>query len=192
MSIFFRIPCLFLCGCLLFGEILCGFESARAEGNESRPMKLGALLHLTGDLAPQGAALRRGIELAADEINAARGPDDPSLEVIYEDTALKSEIAFKAGKKLLEVDNVQAALVATSAETKAAGTIFERRKVPLVCLWDSSPIIEQIGDYVFGIGTWTPSVGETVAKYMYTTLGIRRAAVINSVDEWSLEVSKSF
>jgi branched-chain amino acid transport system substrate-binding protein len=156
------------------------------------PVKLGALIHLTGDLASQGTAFRQGIELAVSEINSNRLPTDRTLEVIFEDTALKPELAFKAAKKLLEVDGVVAGFVSTSAETKSAGTLFEAKRIPLICMWDSSPEVEAIGNYVFGIGTWTPSAGEKVAEHMFKVLGIRKAAVINNIDEWSLTVSEAF
>lgn len=156
------------------------------------PVKLGALIHLTGDLASQGSAFREGIELAVSEINSSRKSTDKVLEVIFEDTALKPDQAFKAAKKLLDVDGIVAGFVSTAAETKSAGILFERTRIPLVCLWDSSPEIEGIGNYVFGIGTWTPSAGKKVADHMFNVLRVRRAAVINNIDEWSLSVSEAF
>jgi branched-chain amino acid transport system substrate-binding protein len=159
-------------------------------GNAS--IKIGALLHLSGDLAMQGAAFREGIELAVASINSSGGIGGTPIAVVFEDTELKPSVAYKGAKKLLELDGVVAGLVSTSAETKAAGSLFEAKKVPLICLWDSSPEVERLGQHVFGIGTWTPSAGEKVAEYAYHKLGTRRAAVIFQEDEWALTVTEAF
>lgn len=164
--------------------------SIQSSAADSKPIRIGALLHLTGDLAPQGAAMREGIELAVAEVNSQAA--SPTIEAMFEDTALKPAQAYKAAKKLLEVDEIVAGLVSTSAETKSAATLFQRKQIPLISLWDSSPTLEALGRNVFGIGTWTPSAGEKVAQHIFNSLHLRRAAIINNIDEWSLEVSDAF
>jgi branched-chain amino acid transport system substrate-binding protein len=167
-------------------------NAAPAAADLPQSVKIGALLHLTGDLAMQGAAFRQGIELAAASINKSGGINGVPISLVFEDTQLKPSVAHDGAKKLLEVDHVVAGLVSTSAETKSAGSLFESKKVPLICLWDSAPEIERLGQYVFGIGTWTPSSGTKVAEYSFNNLGARRAAIINNVDEWALSVSEAF
>lgn len=46
------------------------------------PIKVGAILHLTGDLSMQGEAFQEGLVLAAKEINSKGGVHGRPLEVI--------------------------------------------------------------------------------------------------------------
>ena len=163
-----------------------------AHAEVTEPVRIGAILHLTGDLAMQGSAFREGIELAANEINSSGGINGRTIEIIYEDTHFMPVNVNKAAKKLLETDKVVAALISTFHESKTAGPLFQRAKVPLLCLWDSTPELEAMGDYIFSIGTWMPSTGKKVASYAFSTLKAKRAAVVSTNREWSLRVSNDF
>ena len=49
------------------------FAAIAQEGGTDEPYKVGFVNHLTGDMAPYGQSLKKGTELAVDEINAAGG-----------------------------------------------------------------------------------------------------------------------
>jgi branched-chain amino acid transport system substrate-binding protein len=69
---------------------------------------------------------------------------------------------------------------------------LERAKLPSVTLWDSSPEIDDIGDFAFGIGPWLPSTYEVAANYARERLGAKTAAVIANEQEWSILVKNGF
>ena len=154
--------------------------------------RIGAMLHLTGDFAMQGHAFMEGIQLAQSEINKNGGIDGVPLEVIIEDSQVEAKVSHTVAQKLLHEDRVVGVLAASSVEAKTTAPLFERAKVPLICLWDSSPELETLGDYIFGIGTWTPSSGEVAADFAIKQLSAKRAAVIDNQDLWSLSVASSF
>ena len=71
------------------------------------PIKIGAVLPLTGTASPYGQNARQGIDLAIEEINAAGGINGRQIEIIYEDDATDPVKSLTATKKLIEVDEVQ-------------------------------------------------------------------------------------
>jgi branched-chain amino acid transport system substrate-binding protein len=158
----------------------------------AEPLKIGAALHLSGEYAPQGAAFREGIELAASELNASADANGAPIQLFVEDTQYIPKIAFSAAKRLLNINKVAAVIIGTFAEAKAINSEFEKNKIPLIVLWDSNPKLEEMGEYVFAIGPWTPSSGEHSAEYAFNILGKRKAVVIGHANEWSLSVSEIF
>ncbi|MCB9030658.1 MAG: ABC transporter substrate-binding protein, partial [Deltaproteobacteria bacterium] len=82
--------------------------------------------------------------------------------------------------------------VGTYTEAMVAGPVFENAQIPLVNIWDSAPEIEALGNYVFGIGVWTPSSSEVSAKYARENIKAKTAVTICNNGEWSLEVAKAF
>lgn len=159
---------------------------------EQESVKFGAVLHLTGDQAEPARAFREGIELATLEINQRGGIRGLPLKVIIEDDKLQTKEAFTAAKKLIEIDHVDAAIDASYLEVMANGVLFQNAKIPVITLWDSSKEIEALGNYIFGIGIWTPSAGEKSAKFAISKLSAQTAVIINIQNEWSQAVSVFF
>ena len=95
-------------------------------------------------------------------------------------------------KKLIELDKIQAGIVASYHDAKLVAPMFERAKIPLIVLWDSSPKLEALGEYTFGIGTWLPSSGEVSANFAKNQLKASKVAILNTNTEWSLDVSAAF
>lgn len=163
-----------------------------AHADAPPPLKIGALLHLTGEFAVQGVAFQQGAELAADEVNSAGGINGRKLEVIFEDTQYKPILSNSGAKKLSQIDKVAAVLISTATEAKAAGSVLQRDGVPSIVLWDSSPEIESMGDYMFGIGPWAPSSGTRSAEFAVNSLKAKTVAALSSNTEWSHYVTKFF
>lgn len=158
----------------------------------SSAIKIGALLVLSGDLAAQNAAFRDGIDLATAQVNASGGINGHPVEVVYEDTRGNPKTANSAAKKLLSIDHVRAVILASVIEAKGAGYDLVKAKVPALTLWDASEDIQKIGNYVFSIGLWTPSTGETAGRFARQNLGALTAVVFGAEDEWSIGAGDYF
>ncbi len=155
-------------------------------------VRIGAVLHLTGDQAEPAQAFLEGINLAVEEINKSGGILQRKIKLIVEDDGLKPEKADTAAVKLINIDKISAGINASFLESMANGPTFEQAKVPVITLWDSAKEIEDIGDFVFGIGIWTPSAGESAALFAYNDLNLRKMVIVNILNEWSQSVSKIF
>jgi branched-chain amino acid transport system substrate-binding protein len=155
-------------------------------------IKIGGILDLTGDLAMQENALREGMEIAADEINAAGGVGGRAVALIIENSKSDSKLANAAAKKLISTDQVAAAVVATYQDIMASGALFERANIPAITLWDACPEIDGIGDYAFSIGPWIPSAGQAAAQFSFDKLKAMKVATVNTNEQWSESVTKYF
>jgi branched-chain amino acid transport system substrate-binding protein len=159
---------------------------------EVTPIRIGAILILSGSEAMYGEAFREGIAVALDEVNAAGGVGGRPLQVIIEDSANNAKRSHTAAVKLIEHDKVIAVLNSSFTEVMANGPLLERAKIPAVTLWDSAIQIEELGEYNFGIGVYTPSAGEKAAEFSREKLAAKTAVIINMENEWGNTISKVF
>jgi branched-chain amino acid transport system substrate-binding protein len=102
----------------------------RAQSKE--PIRIGFPLPLTGTFAAIAADMKRGAELAWDEINAKGGIMGRKLEVLFRDDELKPAVGAQRTKELIEnqkVDFVVGGLaahvqMAINEQTKAAKKLY--------------------------------------------------------------------
>ena len=73
---------------------------------QGKTIKVGFVNHLTGDAAVYGQSMKKGTELAVDEVNLAWAKKGMKLEVVYEDDRLAAADAQTAFLKLAESDKV--------------------------------------------------------------------------------------
>lgn len=111
----------------------------------SGPIKIGAILPLTGEGASYGDVWEKAIELGKSEIEAKYGQ---KFEIIYEDSQLKPENSATAAIKLINIDKVKAIIIGTSRESLASAPIAEVNKV-LMMSGGTSAEITKTGDYIF-------------------------------------------
>ena len=115
-------------------------------------IKIGALMSLTGALAPYGPPIADGAKLAVQQINAAGGVLGKQLELVIRDTGTSPDIGRDAASKLVELDHVQAIVGAlSSGVTIAASSVTIPAEVVLISPASSSPAIPALkdNDYVF-------------------------------------------
>lgn len=179
---------------VIAGSGMLSSLDSKAEGphGTDAPVKLGALMPLTGEFAMASAAFLEGMRLAEDEVNRAGGIKGRRLAIVVEDTQYIPSLISAAALKLISVDHVTAAITTAYGETNIGGTLFERAHIPSLALWDSSPEIDAMGEYVFAIGPWTPSDAEVSASFARNQLFARKAVVITSVEPWSELVGRLF
>jgi branched-chain amino acid transport system substrate-binding protein len=114
------------------------------------PIKIGAILPLTGEAAVWGENVKTGIELAKEEINKKGGINGRKLEIIYEDGQCDSKTGVSAAQKLITVDKVQVIIgEVCSSVTLAIAPIANQNKVVLITPASSADSISQAGEYIF-------------------------------------------
>src|SRR5512134_2477163 len=107
------------------------FAAAQALAQQP-PVKIGAILPLTGSGASYGVWMKGGAEMAAEEINAAGGIAGRKLEVIYEDHAADASKAVNGMRRLVEVEKVPFTLTSYSAPTLAIQPIGAQNKIVMM------------------------------------------------------------
>ncbi len=110
--------------------------------NNSKIIKVGAILPLSGNNAYIGEDLKKGIELAIQDSN-----DPIVLEIIYEDCAGSPVQAVNA-YNLLKQKGVSMVVTAMSNITLAIAPLAESDKMPVFTIAVATSILNS-GDYVF-------------------------------------------
>ncbi len=116
---------------------------------QAAPIQIGAIEILSGPSAAYGIAIRAGLELALDEINA-QGVLGRKLQLTIEDSAGNKDQAINAARKLVGRDKVVAIIGPTlSNEMFAVGPVVNERKIPIIGTSTTAAGITDIGPYVF-------------------------------------------
>ena len=113
-------------------------------------IKVGSAESLTGDNAVYGLSIRKGIELAIEELNASKflGASRLSL-VIYDDKADKQE-GISVFNKLINDDKVAAIIGPTlSGTATAACPIAQQAGVPVIGTSLTAKGITEMGNFIF-------------------------------------------
>lgn len=153
---------------------------ARAE-----TVKVGAALSMTGAAAVYGASQKKGIELAADEINKSGALKNIKLEILVEDDGSTKEQGINVYQRFINRDRVAVILGPTLSTTAtAADPIAQAAKVPVIAISNTAPKgITDIGDYIWRISLTEAQVIPGAMKKANQKLGFKTAAVLYGNDD---------
>ncbi len=147
---------------------------------EAEEIKIGAIMPLTGDNASYGLALKKGMDLAIDQINAQNGIQGKIVRIIFEDDQANPQLGVNAFTKLVNVDRVPMVLGAMfSAVTLAIAPIAEQREIVLLSPTSSAVEITTAGDYTFRIYPSDSYDGFYLADFAFDELNARNISILN-------------
>lgn len=151
--------------------------------------KVGAILDLTGPVAPYGQWSKNGLEIALEEINSQA----KKINLIIEDGRSSPREAVSAFDKLVSVDKVKVVIITTgSSSVLSVAPIANEKKVILFTPAASAPEISQAGDYVFRNRLSGLQEVEAMARIAYERLGLRRSAVLVVNNDFGQSYRKVF
>jgi branched-chain amino acid transport system substrate-binding protein len=176
-----------LVGVVILGGVWYSYND-KNNVNKNQAIKIGIIAPLSGDYAAIGEELKKGVDLAVDQLKL-KGKD---ISVVYEDDQFDPKSTVSAANKLITIEKVDFAVVFSIEEAKPIISIFNEHKVPLVLLWDSSNFLRDSGPYIFSNGFSVEMNGQKMADFAYDNLKLRKVAVVYHIDEWSKIIYKSF
>jgi branched-chain amino acid transport system substrate-binding protein len=133
----------------------CGMnvDKETSEGTTTtttEPIKIGAVVSLTGTYAGLGEPEKNTIEMEVKRINDAGGVNGRQIEVFIEDDATDEAKAVAAASKLIEQDGVVAIMGATgSGQTMAMRSEVDRAAIPQVSMAGATAITANFDPLVF-------------------------------------------
>ena len=147
-------------------------------------IKLGAAEALSGGAAQYGIAIRNGLTLAQDEINAAGGVGGNKLVLVIEDEQGKKEEVANVFKKLFFQDNVLMTFGPTLSNSAQSGDpIAQAAKVVVFGTSNTADGITSIGDYVFRNSVTEADVLPETLKTAVKKAGVKKVAVLYGNDD---------
>jgi len=145
---------------------------------EATPISIGAILPLTGSSAHEGQDMRRGAELAMNEINALGGIGGRPLEIIFEDDEDTPVAGMDAVHKLIDVNQVPVIVASfSSGVTLPMAEYANTKSVVMINPGATSPKLAEVGPYLFSTIGLDNLMGSEVAKFALED-GMKRCAVI--------------
>src|ERR671919_184324 len=151
----------------------------------AQTVKVGAALSMTGAAAVYGASHKKGIELAAEEINKSGALKNIKLQVMVEDDGSTKEQGINVYQRFINRERVAAILGPTLSTTAtAANPIAQGAKVPVIAISNTAPKgITDIGDYIWRISLTEAQVIPGAMKKAQQKLGFKSAAVLYGNDD---------
>ena len=144
----------------------------------AQPIRLGAVLPLTGPAAVVGTQEQRGIQFAIDEVNAKGGIGGHLIEVLFEDNQAKPDQSVLLFNKLVDLQKVPVVFTGYSGPTLAMAPLATRKKTLLVNGGAQADLLDKASPYL--INTIPVLAGEldVLANYLYGEAGHKTAAVL--------------
>ncbi len=114
------------------------------------PIKVGALLAVTGPASFLGAPEARTLEMLAEQTNAQGGIGGRKIQLVVKDTGASPEKAISFAKQLIDEEKVFAIVgPSTSGETMAVKAVAEEGRTILLSCAAAEVIVNPVARYVF-------------------------------------------
>ena len=176
---------------IIIGVSISTYGNNNQSANNN-PIKIGAVLSLTGSAAPWGEYAKNGIDLAVKEINANGGINGRQVQVAIEDDATDGKQGVSAWNKLVTVDGVQGII----------GGVFDFTAQPLIplVLNDKIPFISpsnfriaggfDLNDQSFVMFTDMNKTVQKLEPYLASS-SIKKMAVVHYQSTFGSEIAKT-
>lgn len=113
---------------------------AVSTSNADDPIRIGGIYILSGSAATYGEFAQRGISLAVNEINASGGILGRQVEMLYEDSQGRANVAIQAARKLVYSENVDALMgLDSSGAAQGMVPIMPELQKPLIITHAATP-----------------------------------------------------
>jgi branched-chain amino acid transport system substrate-binding protein len=158
----------------------------------SSEVKIGAVISETGSLSSYGDKVKKGIDLALEELNAGGGIKGGTVTIVYRDDATNEDRGRQVAQELIEQEGVRIIIGAISSPvTLAIAPLCEDKEVILFSPSSSAPGISQAGDYIYRNYPSDILEGTSMAKFA-RDLGLERLAIFALDNEFGAGLKDVF
>lgn len=154
------------------------------------PLKLGAVLPLTGQHEVYGQAIRKGVELAYEHAEADETA--PRVELVLRDSASDPETARKRLTEVYELGAIASIGGVTSAEALAMVEITDDKRRVLLSPSASLPQLSGISENFFRVYPSDFSEGTVMARYAYDRLNQRTGVILSKEETYAKGIQQVF
>ena len=192
MKMWKKAASLALASALVVSLAACGSNGNDAGSSGSDVFMIGGIGPTTGDNAIYGTAVKNGIQLAVDEINADGGINGYQIEYKFEDDQSDSEKSVNAYNTLK--DWGMQMLVGTVTSTPCVAVVEESHADNMFQLTPSATTVEAVQyDNAFRMCFSDPSQGTVSADYIAdNNIASKIAIIYDSSDTYSTGIYQSF
>ncbi len=162
------------------------------KGGDTGKIRIGALLSLTGGASAWGENAQKGIELAVKSINDKGGINGRQVEMVYLDTGSEPKKSLSVFQQAVSIEKVDA-IIGPLNQTEVASVIPAIEKAQIPTIIPGYIPVQNRKNLHNPLIVWMDAEDEAgqMAQYVYKQ-GIRKVAVIGSLDSWESTVSNAF
>ncbi len=160
-------------------------------------IRFGSPLPITGPLSPEAQKQQRGYNLWAEVANKAGGikvgDKRYKVEIVYVDYQSNTPRAVQAAERLITQDKVNFLFAPFgSGATKAASSVSERYKIPMIAATASSTqVYDQGYKFLFGVFTPNNTLTEPIADIIKAKLpDVKSVAILARNDLFPLAIGQ--
>lgn len=163
---------------------------AGTAANAADPVRIGIAAPLSGSAATYGQDVKRGAELAAEEINAKGGIlNGRKIELVYEDDKGSPQGGVAAVQKLMSIDRANAITGGTNSSVVLAESSVTRNRILHVnAAAQADAITEQGSPWLFQINNTVSGNSEAFNSYIVNTLKPKKVAYMGENTEFNKTV----
>lgn len=160
----------------------------RLAGAPIKSQVLGVILPLSGRYAAFGKAVRRGMELALEQLGNTEYP----MQLLFKDSAGDPDQSARAVSELANAEQALAVLgPLTGAAAEAAAERAQLERLPLLTLSQRNGLAET-GPYVFRTSLTSAMQARALARFAIDERGLRTFAVLAPDSRLGQEMNRHF
>lgn len=161
-------------------------------GNDSDTINIGVVGPHTGNLSTYGNNVKRGVEIAVEEINANGGILGKDIKLLIEDTEGDSSKVKNAYYRVSDNSDFIIGEV-TSGNSEILATQAQADKMPTITASATAASVTQGRDHVFRACFLDPDQGVAMANFAKETIKATTAVVVyDQADDYSKGVAEAF
>jgi branched-chain amino acid transport system substrate-binding protein len=160
--------------------------------SDSKPVKVGALLALTGSIADQGRWVQNGLELAEEKINAENGINGRPIELRVEDVRADPKEALNAYLRLRSVDDARFMITMGSGVGLALTAPGNADRVIQIGVATATPDYSTTDDYTFRVFETATQEMKGLAGLVRQRFGYEKVAVLCIQNDYGKGVKDAF
>jgi ABC-type branched-subunit amino acid transport system substrate-binding protein len=167
---------------ILFGiAVLLASLSAAAQAQRT-PIKMGAMIPLTGGGATVGESAQIAVELAVRNINAAGGIAGRPVQLVIADYQTDATAGVSEVKRLVHQEKIEIMVGPTYSQvTLAVLPILNEAKIATVNVSGSERLTPEVGPYAFSMLANAEAQSKLMVDHAIRSMKIQSAAILTDV-----------
>ena len=156
------------------------------------PVKIAVVDAQSGSSSDLGQFEYRGVKLAVDQANAAGGVDGRKISLSLFDDQGDPTVGTELARKIASEGYIAMLGTAESAVTLAMAPILESEHIPNITSGQSTKLLAVGSPYLFLNGPTGLTYDSTLAKYVVTTKGYKKIAMLTNNDSYGAGEESAF
>ena len=163
------------------GAVAVGMAAAMAMAQTPRPpIKVGAMIPLTGGGATVGESGQIAVELAVRNINAAGGIAGRQVQLVIGDYQTEATVGVGEAKRLIFQEKIELLVGPTYSQvTLAVLPIQNEAKIPSVNVSGSEKLTPEVGPYAFSMLANAEAQCKVMVDYAVKNMKVQSAAILS-------------